>query len=138
MKTSFKTTSIVVGLIMSLLAIALFAKGLMSVMSEYGVPAEVLNSPHYVDAVTWVYLHMIVIGLFIITFGYTVTEPNKQKWVSLVVTMVLSIYTYLDFVHSDSSLGNALYKGNQSLAPAIISLLLTIAFFRLTIKLFRS
>lgn len=138
MKTPFKTTSIVVGLIMSLLAISLFAKGLLLTMSEYGVPPELINAPHYIDAITWVYIHMAVIGLLILIFGYTVTETSKQKWVSLVLTLILAIYTYLDFAHSDSVVGNALYKGSQSIAPAVISLLLMLAYLRLTIKLFRS
>lgn len=123
---------------MSLLALSLFAKGLLVSMASYGVPQEILDSPHYVDAITWVYIHMAVIGILILVIGYSVTEASKQKWVALVLTLVLSIYTYLDFVHSDSVFGNALYKGSQSIAPAVISLLLMLAYLRLTVKLFRS
>lgn len=47
------------------------------------------------------------------------------------------LYTYLDFIHSDSSFGNSLYKGSQSVVPAYISLVMTITYFRLTINLFR-
>ncbi len=138
MKGAFKTTTIVVGLVMSLLALSLFAKGLLPAMAEYGVPPELINSPHYIDAITWVYIHMVTIGLLLITFGYAVTEPQKQKLVSILVSIVLAFYTYLDFIHSDSAVGNALYKGNQSVIPAIISLVMTLAFIRLTIKLFRN
>lgn len=137
MKTSFKITSIVVGLVMSLLAISLFAKGILIAMAEYGVPQEVISSPYYQDAISWVYIHMAVIGALIFIMGYAVTETQKQKWVALSLSLILAMYTYIDFVHSDSALGNALYKGPSSLAPAVISLLMTLAFIRLTIKLFR-
>ncbi len=123
---------------MLILAISLFLKGLLASMNEYGVPQEILNSPHYIDAITWVYIHMSVIGIFIVTFGFTVTELSKQKWVSLIIMLVLSRYTYLDFIHSDSVVGNALYKGSQSVFPGVISLLLTLSYLRLTIQLFRS
>jgi hypothetical protein len=138
MKSPFKTTSIAVGLIMSLLALSLFAKGLLPTMTEYGVPLEIISAPHYIDAISWVYIHMAVIGFFIAIFGYSVTDISKQKWIAISITLILSFYTYLDFIHSDSPVGNALYKGSQSIIPAIISLLMTIAFLRLTIKLFRS
>lgn len=106
-------------------------------MAEYGVPPELINAPHYIDAITWVYIHMAVIGALIAILGYSVSEVNKQKWISLFITLMLMLYTYLDFIHSDSSFGNALYKGSQSVVPAYISLVMAITYFLLTINLFR-
>ena len=105
-------------------------------MSEFGIPEETLNSPHYYDAIFWVYLHMIVIGILNVVLALTVKEHHNQKWVSLLLTLIYTLYTYLDFRSSDSALGNSLYKGEGSIGPAIISLIITLLFLQLTIRLF--
>ncbi|MFY8108412.1 MAG: hypothetical protein ACOVO9_05440 [Bacteroidia bacterium] len=109
----------------------------MKSMSEFEVPEQVLNSPHYFDAIFWVYVHMIVIGLLIILLGISVTDLNKQKWISSILFLATSFYTYLDFKTADWSYGNALYKGESSLAPAIIGLLVNLVFMILTVVLFK-
>lgn len=134
---NFKPTLVYIGTLYIFLASSLFSKGLMKSMSEFEVPEHVLNSPHYFDAIFWVYVHMIVIGLLIILLGISVTELNKQKWISSILFVVTSFYTYLDFKTADWSYGNSLYKGESSLAPAIIGLFVNLVFIILMIVLFK-
>lgn len=134
---NFKPSLVFIGTLYIFLAASLFAKGLMKSMSEFEVPEQVLNSPHYFDAIFWVYVHMTVIGLLIILLGISVTDLNKQKWISSILFLVTSFYTYLDFKTADWSYGNALYKGESSLAPAIIGLLVNLVFIILIVVLFK-
>lgn len=135
---NFKTTCIIVGSILILLSISIFGQGILTMMADYGVPNEVLGSPHYEDAISWVYLHTAVIGILIILFGISVPKGKMQKWIALVLFLVNSVYTLLDFMHSDSSLGNGLYKGEASVIPAFTSLLITLLFLQLAVRLFLS
>ncbi len=79
---NFKRTFLIVGYTFIVLALSLFTRGLMNSMAEFKVPELILNSPHYFDAILWVYVHMTVIGLLIITIGYSVDDFNKQKWIT--------------------------------------------------------
>ncbi len=119
-----------------ILPLSLFAKGLMVSMAEFKVPEIILDSAHYYDAILWVYVHMMVIGLLILIIGYSVNDLNKQKWIALVLFMVTAFYVYLDFRSADWAYGNALYKGQSSIIPAIIGLMVNLLFFQLTIRLF--
>jgi len=132
---NFKSTFLIVGITFIMLSLGLFAKGLLVSMAEFKVPEVVLNSPHYIDAITWVYIHMLVIGILIFCIGLSVKETTQQKWISLLLFIIMTLYTYLDFRTSDSSLGNGLYQGESSVAPAFIGLLVTLLFLLTTIKL---
>ena len=134
---NFKTTLVFIGSLYIFLAASLFSKGLMKSMSEFEVPEHLLNSPHYFDAIFWVYVHMIVIGLLIILLGISVIELNKQKWTSSILFVVTSFYTYLDFKTADWAYGNSLYKGESSLAPAIIGLFVNLVFMILMLYSFK-
>ncbi|MBI3233931.1 MAG: hypothetical protein HYZ42_07795, partial [Bacteroidetes bacterium] len=94
---NFKTTFLIVGITFIMLSLGLFAKGLLVSMAEFKVPQDVLNSPHYIDAITWVYIHMLVIGILILCIGLSAKETSHQKWISLLLFIISSIYTYLDF-----------------------------------------
>ncbi len=135
---NFKSTFLIVGFTFIFLALGLFSKGLMLSMAQFKVPEEILNSAHYADALQWVYIHMITLGILIVCLGFSVGESSKQKWIALILFLISSLYTYLDFRTSDSVLGNALYKGESSVAPAFISLLVSILFLQLSIRLFLS
>lgn len=119
-----------------LLPMSLFAKGLMVSMAEFKVPKIILDSAHYYDAILWVYVHMMVIGLLIVIIGYSVNDLNKQKWIAALLFMVTAFYVYLDFRSADWAYGNALYQGESSIIPAIIGLLVNLLFFQLAIRLF--
>ncbi len=105
-------------------------------MAEFKVPEIILDSAHYYDAILWVYVHMSVIGLLILIIGYAVNDINKQKWIALLLFVVTAFYVYLDFRSADWVLGNALYKGESSIIPAVIGLLVNLLFFQLAIRLF--
>ena len=132
----FKRTCLIVGYTFMILPLSLFSKGLMVSMAEFKVPENILVSAHYYDALLWVYVHMMVIGLLILIIGYSVNDLNKQKWIALVLFMVTAFYVYLDFRSADWAFGNALYKGESSIIPAIIGLMVNLLFFQLTIRLF--
>ncbi|RYD75635.1 MAG: hypothetical protein EOP53_16140 [Sphingobacteriales bacterium] len=129
----FRTTCIIVSVLFIFLAGSLFSRGLMTSMAEFKVPHEQLNSPHFYNAISWVYLHMIVIGLIIGVAGLYAEGERFKLAFSWLMFLANAVYTYLDFVHSDSVLGNGLYKGNASVFPAIISLAVTLLFLHLGI-----
>ena len=133
---NFKRTCLIVGYTFMILPLSLFAKGLMVSMAEFKVPEIILESAHYYDAILWVYVHMMVIGLLILIIGYSVNDLNKQKWIAALLFMVTAFYVYLDFRSADWAYGNALYKGESSIIPAIIGLLVNVLFFQLAIRLF--
>ena len=135
---NFKRTFLIVGYTFMLLPISLFTKGLMASMAEFNVPELILESAHYYDAMLWVYVHMMVLGLLIVTIGYSVHDFNKQKWIAALLFVVTAFYVYLDFRSADWVLGNALYKGESSLIPGFIGLVVNLLFFQLAIRLFGS
>ena len=135
---NFKRTFLIVGYTFILLPLSLFTRGLVKSMAEFKVPELILNSSHYFDAILWVYVHMTVIGLLILTIGYSVNDMNKQKWIATLLFLVTAFYVYLDFRSADWVFGNALYKGESSIIPAIIGLLVNLLFFQLVIRLFTS
>ena len=103
-------------------------RGVPASMAEFAVPEETLKSPHYQDAIFWVYLHMVVIGLLTVVVGATATEDRLKRWYARALFAAHIVYTYLDARASDSFLGTGLYRGPGSVVPAIISLLVTILF----------
>ncbi len=132
----FKSTLIMIGSLLIFLSLSLFFKGMVIAMSEFKVPTEVLSSLHYIDAISWVYIHQLVIGLLIILLGISIKEISMQRWVSIILLLIMSFYAYIDFKNSDSKFGNGLYQGEASLIPAIMCLLFALLFLQLTIRLF--
>ena len=125
-----------VGVLFVLLASSLFLKGLIPSMAEFKIPENILNSAHYYDAIFWVYVHMMVIGVLFILIGISVKELQHQQLISILLLLITAFYTYLDFRTSDSMFGNALYKGEASVIPAYISLIVNLVFLQLSIRLF--
>lgn len=132
---NFKATFLIIGFTYMVLAVGLISKGLIPSMADFKIPQLVLDSPHYYDAILWVYVHMIVIGLLLLVIGYSVNDLTNQKWTSILLFLITAFYMYLDFRSADWVLGNALYKGEASLAPAIIGLLTNLLFLQLGIRL---
>ncbi len=131
---NYKKVLMGIGIMFILLSLSLFVKGLMPSMAEFKVPTEILNSPHYYDAMLWVYVHMIVLGILIFLLGYAVTEPKKQQVITLLLFFITCVYTYLDFRSSDSALGNGLYQGESSVIPAFIGLFVNVVLLQLWIR----
>ncbi len=133
---NFKFTFSFIGISFIFLAGSLFTKGLLQSMAEFQVPKAIIQSPHYQDAITWVYIHMIVLGILVFFLGRFVSNLQDQKIVSITLLLAILGYTYLDVRTSDSQLGNALYKGEASLAPAIINCLFIMLLVSTIAKLF--
>ena len=131
----FRATCLIVCGLYVFLAGGLFLQGLMKSMSNYNVPAEILASSHYYDAIFWVYTHMIVIGLLIGCVGLYAENFKLKKRLSILLFFAHFFYTYLDFRSSDSYFGNGLYQGTASVFPAIVSLVITLLFLNLSITL---
>lgn len=117
----------------TLLAGGLLARGIRPSMAEFAVPEVVLDSPHYHDAILWVYSHMIVIGLIVGVVGLRAESVRLQRPLARLLFAAHVYYTYLDFRSSDSALGNGLYQGPGSIVPALIGLVVTVLFARLSV-----
>jgi hypothetical protein len=116
-----------------LLGGSLLLRGPMVAMANYGVPAGTLASPHYADAMFWVFLHMTVIGLVIGVVGWFADGVRLQRaFVRLMLAAIL-VYTFLDVRTADWSLGNALYKGTASLGPVLVDALTLLIWLRLNL-----
>lgn len=128
----FKASCLIVCGLYIFLTGGLFAQGLMQAMGSYQVPAATLESPHYFDAIFWVYSEMLILGLLIGAIGWLVTEGKAQLWLSRFICAAHVYFTFLDTRSSDTALGNALYKGPASIFPAIICLVVTLLFLHLS------
>jgi hypothetical protein len=128
----FKATCLTVCILYIILTGGLFAQGLMHAMGSYQVPQATLDSPHYYNAIFWVYSEMLVMGLMIGAIGLLVKEAKAQIWLSRLLCATQAFFTWLDASASDSALGNGLYKGPASLMPAVICLVVTLLFLHLS------
>lgn len=102
-------------------------------MAQYQVPPELLAAPHYVDAMSWVFLHMTTIGLIIGAVGWAAKDYQIQRTFSRLLFVVTCVYTALDMHTADWPLGNHMYKGPQSLAPVFVDLLAIVLWGRLNL-----
>lgn len=129
----FRGTCLTVCGLYVFLSSSLFIRGLMPSMAQFQVPAQTLASPHYADALLWVYVHMAVIGLMLGVIGWYATESRLQRVFARLMLFVHIAYFYLDLRSSDSPWGNALYKGPASMVPVLIGMLMCLLFAHLSI-----
>ena len=102
-------------------------------MADYAVPAATLASPHYADAMRWVFLHMTVIGLVIGVVGWFAEGVRMQRAFAWLMLAAIVVYTTLDVRTADWPLGSALYKGRGSLGPVLVDVLAVVLWLRLVI-----
>lgn len=129
----FKRSCITVGICNILLASSIFIKGVMNNMAQFNVPPHLLTSPYYEDAMSWVFLHMFMIGVLLIMIGILAENPTKKLWVARGLVVIHCVYAYLDMRSSDNYFGNALYQGVGSVIPLFIDLVYIGIFLRLSI-----
>lgn len=129
----FRTSCLIIGALYVLLSAGILAQGGAPAMAQYGVPEATLSSPHYGDAIVWVYLHMLVLGLVIGVVGWYGRGAQLQRMFSRVLLAAHIAYLTLDVIHSDSALGNGLYEGPASLGPAVIAAFVTALFLHLSL-----
>jgi hypothetical protein len=127
----FKVTCIGVGAVFALLAAGELARGVAGSMDGFGIPAATLASPHYRDAMTWVFVHMLVLGGIIGAVGCWVGEARARTGFARVMTLAMLVFTALDLRTSDSALGNHLYAGARTLVPPIIDVVVLLLFAHL-------
>ena len=97
-------------------------------LAQFEIPTATLESPHFADAILWVYVHMIVIGLITIVVGLFGTEARLRQWFARLMVGAHALYLFMDLRTSDSALGNGLYQGPASIVPAIIGLCVLLLF----------
>ncbi len=95
-------------------------------MAEYGVPEATLSSPHYVDAINWVYIHALVLGVLVGVVGWFAREPALKLWFARCAAVANGVFAALDFGHS--SLGSGLYQGDASIIPGVMALTFMLLF----------
>ena len=118
----FRTACVVTGVLDVLLGGSVLARGGAASLAEFEVPPATIASPHYADAISWVYVHMIVLGCVLALVGVLGQGARLQRWFSRLMLGAHACYLYLDVRTSDSALGNGLYQGPASIVPAVIVL----------------
>jgi len=129
----FRASCLTLAIVYVLLAGSILLRGPMVAMAGYGVPPSTLASPHYADAMFWVFLHMTVIGLAIGVVGWFAEEARLQRAFARFMLAAICVYTFLDVRTADWPLGNALYKGTGSLGPVIVDVLAIVLWLRLNL-----
>jgi hypothetical protein len=115
------------------LAVSFLAGGVAEGMARYQVPAETLASPHFIDAMTWVFLHMTTIGLFVGFMGYFADTVRMQRAFARFMLVEQLVYRFLDVRAADWALGTALYKGQESLGPVMVGAICVVLWVRLNL-----
>jgi hypothetical protein len=129
----FKATCLGVGALFALLASSELARGVAASMDGFGLPAATLASPHYLDAMSWVFVHMLVLGVVIAVVGASVGEARARTAFARVMTLAMLVFTTLDLRTSDSPLGNHLYMGGRTLVPPVIDVVVLLLFAHLAL-----
>jgi hypothetical protein len=129
----FRVSCVVVGVLYVLLGASVLVRGGAASLAEFGVPADTLASPHYADAIWWVYTHMIVIGLMIVVVGWFAQGVKLKRSFARLMFTAQVYYLILDVRASDSPLGSGLYEGPASLVPAVIGALVMLVFAHLSV-----
>jgi hypothetical protein len=129
--SGFRPTCLTLATVFVGLAVSLIVRGPMLAMADYGVPESTLASPHYADAMFWVFLHMTMIGLVIGVVGWFSEGVRLQRAFSRLMFAAQSMYTFLDMRAADWPLGNALYKGPGSLGPVLVGVIAWVLWLRL-------
>lgn len=134
--TLFKLGCFAVGITYVLLSASILLQGVIPFMAQCGLPKITLESPHYEDAIFFHFFDMLVIGVLIAIAGI-VESLTFQRIFSSAMLIIQCAYLYLDVQTSDTPLGNALYKGPNSVAPVVVGCITTLIFLSLTISAIR-
>lgn len=129
----FRTSCLAVGVIYVLLGGSILLRGGAASLAAFEIPEPTLASPHYADAIWWVYTHMIVLGLLTGVVGQFGTSPALRRWFSRTMLVAHAYYVFLDVRASDSPLGTGLYQGPASIVPAVIGAVVMLLFAHLSL-----
>ena len=78
----FKSTYLLIGGLYVLLSANILLRGVSASMEPFGVPAAVLDAPHYENAIWWVYTHMLVLGMVMCVIGQFAKDKALKLWIS--------------------------------------------------------
>lgn len=129
---AFRIGCLAVGAIHVFFGSMILLRGATASLEEFEIPQEILSSAHFIDAIYWVYVHQLAVGLMIALVGWFAESPTLKRHFSRLMLLVNGTYAFMDLRSSDSLVGNSLYKGPTSLAPAIIASICTLIFLYLT------
>lgn len=129
----FRATCLTLSALYVFLAGSMLARGPGVAMAAYQVPAATLASPHYVDAMGWVFLHMTVLGAMLGVVGWYADDVKLQRPFARLWLVAICVYTALDVRTADWALGNALYRGPGSLGPVAVDALAVLLWLRLNV-----
>lgn len=130
----FRTTFLTVGILHVVLSCLMFLQGITPPLRKFGVPDIIVDSPHYYDAMLFVFYHQFVIGSILVLVALFAREPELRVWLTRILSLLYCVYTYLDFRVSDSIFGNRLYQGVESLVPPLFTLLFTVLILQLNLR----
>jgi len=129
----FRASCLTIAVVYVFLAGSILLRGPMVAMAEYEVPAGTLASPHYADAMFWVFLHMTMLGLLVGVVGWFADGVRMQRAFARLWLVAQMVYLFLDVRAADWPLGTALYKGPGSLGPVIVGVCATALWLRLNV-----
>jgi hypothetical protein len=129
----FRGSCLTLATIYVFLAGSILVRGPMNAMADYGVPPATLASPHYADAMFWVFLHMTMIGLTIGLVGWFAEGVRMQRAFARLMLAGIVVYTYLDVRAADWIVGTGLYRGRGSLGPVLVDVLAVALWVRLNV-----
>lgn len=130
----FKTTFIAIGILQIILALIFFIQGAEPTMAQFQIPEEILSSPVYIDAISYVFIHQLVLGAILTFIGFMAKDESFKLWFPRLLVPLYCLYTYFDWRATDTIFGNALYKGEASAIPAIFSLSFMLIFLALSLR----
>jgi hypothetical protein len=128
----FRPTCLGVGATFMFLAASQLVRGIPAAMHGFGIPELVLASPHYRDAMFWVFTHMFVLGAIIAVVGHFAESARTRRAFARLLLAAVSFYTVLDLRTADWALGSGLYQGARSLVPPVIDVIVLLLFAHLS------
>jgi len=135
---AFKPLMITIGVLYVLMASSILLRDVGESLGPFGLPQATLDSPHFQDAIIWVYFHMTVLGGAFIVVGFKSRTLSFQRAFVRFCFVAHLGYVYLDVRSSDTALGIALYKGPASAVPAVIAAIFLLCFAALSLLPARS
>jgi hypothetical protein len=98
------------------------------IMRDFAVSEQLVASPVFDDFFRFFYEMMAIVGLLIALLGHVCRTHAHQRLVAGVLCAVNFANTLHDLSTSDSAFGNRLYRGEGTLAPVVIGLVISLAF----------
>jgi uncharacterized membrane protein len=116
-----------IGVVYLLLGSSMLVRG-PAVMRDFAVPEGLVADPVFADFFLFFYQLMMFVGVLTLLFGWVVKERGAQVLVARVFCAANVLITLRDLSTSDSRFGNHLYRGDATLMPVVIDVVLALVF----------